>query len=80
MYIEFTLPLGATTHVVGNTLILIRRGVVDWAIRHDIAYTEKTIKYTHRIVFDDDAMCNFFVLSYDGPGIFRIVNPLNNLT
>lgn len=80
MYIEFTLPLGATAHVVGNTLIFIRRGVVDWAMKHNITYSEKTIKLTHRIVFDDDSLCNFFILSYTGPGIFRIVDPLNNLT
>ncbi len=80
MYIEFHLPNGSAGQAAAHTLILVRRGVVEWATKHHITYTEKTIKYTHRVVFDDDSMCNFFALSYNGPGKFRIVDPLNNLT
>jgi hypothetical protein len=80
MYVEFPLPNGSAGQAAAHTLLLIRKGVVDWAIKHSVAYTEKTIKYTHRVCFADDSMCNFFALSYDGMGKFRIVDPLNNLT
>lgn len=80
MYIEFQLPNESAGQAAAHTLILVRRAVVDWAVKHDVPYTEKTIKYTHRVCFADDTMCNFFALSYTGFGKFRIVDPLNNLT
>ena len=80
MYIEFQLPSGSAGQAAAHKLLLIRRAVVDWSIKHSITYTEKTIKYTHRVCFADDSMCNFFALSYTGTGEFRIVDPLNNLT
>ena len=79
MYIEFPLPTGPG-QTGAHALLLIRKGVVDWATKHSVAYTEKTIKYTHRVCFTDDSVCNFFALSYAGTGEFRIVDPLNNLT
>lgn len=80
MYVEFQLPNGSAGQAAAHTLILVRRAVVEWAVKHNVTYTEKTIKYTHRVCFADDSMCNFFALSYVGPGKFRIVDPLNNLT
>jgi hypothetical protein len=79
MYIEFALPKG-TGQTGAHALLLIRKCVADWATKHSVAYTEKTIKYTHRVCFEDDSMCNFFALSYDSMGKFRVVDPLNNLT
>ena len=58
----------------------IRKSVKEWATKHQIWYDTKVVKYTLRIVFDDDSICNFFVLSYEGKRPYRIVDPLNNLT
>ena len=80
MYIEFELPQGAGGTAAAHKRFLIRQAVNKWATKHDVAYTEKTVKYTHRICFTDDAICDFFALSYTGTGKFRIVDPLNNLT
>jgi hypothetical protein len=80
MYIEFQLPSGSAGQAAAHSWATIRRAVSAWAEQHEIPYTTKLIKYTARIVFDDDTLCNFFALSYTGPGRFRIVDPLNNLT
>jgi hypothetical protein len=79
MYIEFQLPNGSAGQAAAHTLLVIRKQVVEWATKHSVQYSEKTVKYTHRIVFEDDSMCNFFALSFEGRP-FRVVDPLNNLT
>lgn len=80
MYIEFTLPGGAGGLTPQMARHEISLEVLKWAAIHDVKYTTKTVKYTFRIVFDDDSMCNFFAMSFQGRRRFRIVDPLNNLT
>lgn len=79
MYIEFTLPTYTVGQSAAHTLLVIRKQVVEWAVKHSVQYSEKTVKNTHRVVFDDDSMCNFFALSFEGYP-YRVVDPLNNLT
>ena len=52
MYIVFHLPKGAGGQTAGYALSLIKEEVARWAQRYDIRYTEKTIKYDHRVAFD----------------------------
>lgn len=80
MYIEFVLPTGAGGLAAQMASQRIRQSVHDWAAQHEIEYQTKVVKYTIRIVFDQDQTCEFFALSYDGVRPYRIVDPLNNLT
>ena len=78
MYVEFAFPRDETA---GPTLLLIRHAVVTWALKHDIPFTEKTIKYTHRVCFDQDEHYTFFALTFEPPRQhlhFRIISDLNN--
>lgn len=77
MYVEFELP----EFISGASLLLLRRSIVDWAQKYQIPYTEKTIKYTHRVCFDKDEFYSFFAMTYPQTESFfryRIVTDLNN--
>ena len=80
MYIEFALERDQQGYYSEFDLMVIKRDIQKWAKKHGIPFKTKSIKYTVRVVFEDDSLCNFFALSYTGPGKFRIVDPLNNLT
>jgi hypothetical protein len=43
---------------------MIKLNIIDWATQHHIAYTQKTVKYTHRLAFDDDRYYTFFSLTW----------------
>lgn len=75
MHIEFSLLGGA---FMAPTLLLVRKQVVDWAVKHNVPFSENTVNSTHCISFEDEAMCNFFALSFVGLP-FRIVDCQNNL-
>ncbi len=77
MYVEFRLPESIT----GATLLLLRRSILDWSEKHQIPYTEKTIKYTYRVCFEKDESYSFFAMTYPQTRHFlqyRIVSDLNN--
>jgi hypothetical protein len=65
MYIVFHLPKGAGGQTAGYALSLIKEEVAQWAQRYDIRYTEKTIKYDHRVAFDHDETYSFFTLTWN---------------
>lgn len=81
MYIEFQIPdfgRGA-----GYVLAKIKEQVEHWSQTHNIPYTSKTIKYTHRICFDRDELYTFFSITWNPKGAspqWRIVSDLNNKT
>jgi hypothetical protein len=78
MYVEFSLP---RAEHAGPALLLIRHSVLMWALGNDLKYTEKTIKYTHRVCFDQDEYYTLFALTFNrsNPVLqFRIVSDLNN--
>ena len=78
MYVEFELP---KAEHAGPALLLIRHSVLVWAQKHELNYTEKTIKYTHRVCFDDDEYYTLFALTFDrsNPLLqFRVIVDLNN--
>lgn len=71
MYIEFDLPRdGAYTATLGALKIAISR----WATKYQIPYTQKTIKYTHRLGFDHEEYFSLFSMTWDWDYNFRIVN------
>lgn len=81
MYIEFALSPG-TYHV----LYKIQAALLEWSVKYDIPYTQKTFKWNHRVAFDNDEFYTFFILTWNPqvPGYnhdlrqFRIVSDLNN--
>jgi hypothetical protein len=84
MYIEFSLPNGSAGQAAAHSLMIIRKGLVEWGLKYDIPYSEKTIKYTHRLCFDDPEHYSFFAMTwnpekrYHALGRWRIVSDLNN--
>jgi hypothetical protein len=77
MYVEFELP----EFISGASLLLLRRSILDWAQKYQIPYTEKTIKYTHRVCFESDEFYSFFAMTYPQTEHFlryRIITDLNN--
>jgi len=73
MYIEFELPQGPSYNFV---LTMVKLNIIDWATQHHIPYTQKTVKYTHRLAFDDDRYYTFFALTWQSaPDIgFKIID------
>ena len=86
MYIEFKLSQGAAGQAAVHALYMIRKDLVSWATKYSIKYTEKTIKYTHRVTFDDDSYYPFFAMTWNPDKKYhflsnwRIVSDLNNKT
>ena len=82
MYIEFQIPFGAGGAAAGHALGLIKKHVEIWSQKHNIPYTSKTIKYTHRVCFDNNDNYLFFSLTWNPNNInlprWRIVSDLNN--
>jgi PhoPQ-activated pathogenicity-related protein len=66
MYIEFRLPQGAGA---GYALSIIKQEVEKWAERYQVKYTEKTIKYTHRVAFDQDEYYSLFSMTWNPENI-----------
>jgi hypothetical protein len=68
MFIEFQLPTGSAGMAAGMMLQTIKRELAKWSERHNISYTSKTVRYTHRVCFDEDKMYDFFVMSWNPHG------------
>lgn len=80
MYIEFALSKGSAA----QSLLIIRKSLVDWGAKYNIPYTEKTIKYTHRVCFKDSQHYSFFAMTwnpekrYNALCNWRFITDLNN--
>lgn len=64
MYIEFELPKGRLGSAV---LDAIKASIILWATRYSIPsqdYTQKTIKYTHRLGFNRREHFSLFGMTY----------------
>jgi hypothetical protein len=75
MYVEFKLP-ESLAHVV---LGAIKSSINLWADKYKIpatGYSQKTIKYTHRLGFNKEEYFSLFSMTYTGFD-FRIVNIVN---
>jgi hypothetical protein len=78
MFIEFHL-----LDQPGMSLHLIEKELDKWSERYSIPYTSKTVKYTHRVCFEDDKLYGFFVMSWNPRGIdylnqYVVVSDRNN--
>ena len=65
MLIEFPLPSGAGGMVTAMARNVLQQKIKAWAQRHEVEYTEKTVRYTHRLCFDDDRYYTLFIMSWD---------------
>ena len=72
MYVQFDLP-PSLAHVV---LGAIKSSISLWAHKYNIpdsGYSQKTVKYTHRLGFNRDEYFSLFSMTYTDFN-FRIVN------
>jgi hypothetical protein len=88
MYIEFDLPQGSSdiksTFSTDLTLKIIRDQMQSWSEQYGIPYREKTIKYKHRVTFEQDELYSFWAITwnaerkYYATSQYCIVSDLNN--
>ena len=71
MYIEFQLPHDES---YGLALGLLKVDIVDWATQYNVPYTQKTIKYTHRLGFNNEKYFSLFSMTWNAKIPYRIVN------
>jgi len=71
MYVEFSLPHGSAGQAAAHSLLLIRRALIDWSQKYGISYTEKTVKYTHRVCFENPDHYSFFSLTWNPDSKFH---------
>jgi hypothetical protein len=76
MYVEFQLPVGMSTRVMANAIMA---DIALWADKYQIpnsAYSQKTIKHTHRLGFNHEKYFSLFSMTWDSFN-FQIVNIAN---
>lgn len=84
MLIEFQLPTGGGGMATAHALGLIKQELRAWSKLYNIEYTEKTVRYTHRVCFDNDATYSFFAVTWRPKGQpvywlnFKIITDRNN--
>jgi hypothetical protein len=61
VFIEFPLPDSRDYNFV---LTIIKINIEQWAHTQNIPYTQKTVKYTHRLAFDNDQHYTVFALTW----------------
>ena len=67
MFIEFRLPSGAGGMAAGMFLGAIKRAVKQWSEKYNIAFTDKTVRYTYRVCFEHDKYYSFFATTFVPP-------------
>jgi hypothetical protein len=65
MYIEFQLPNGSAGQAAAYARYHIQLDLKEWERIHGISYTEKTVKYTHRVCFNTPEEYSLFLISWD---------------
>ncbi len=84
MYIEFTLPSGASGMIPTHALAVIRDRLYNWAAKYEVEYRTKLYKYTLRVTFDTDDVYALFGLTwvpdpkYPSWTSYRLIVDLNN--
>ena len=85
MYIEFDLLPGRNPAAESAVaaLLIIQSEMHSWGNRHGILYRGKTIKFTHRVTFDQDQTYSFWAMTWNPEqhkilAQCRIVSDLNN--
>jgi hypothetical protein len=73
MYIEFKLPHTGGAYATAHA---IQIAIARWAKKYDVPqhdYSEKTIKYTHRLGFNKEKYFSLFSLTWDY-FVFKIID------
>ncbi len=84
MLIEFQLPTGAGGMSAAHALGVIKQELRAWSKKYQIPYTEKTVRYIHRVCFDDEKAYSFFAVTWRPKGRstewlkFKIIKDRNN--
>lgn len=65
MYIEFRLPSGAAGQAAGWAVWHIKNAVEEWSKKHQIPYSQKTVKYTHRVCLNRPEDYTLFFLTWE---------------
>jgi len=66
MYIEFDLPTNdRDSQHTYYALSVIREEIQDWLEKYPVESTQKTIKYKHRLAFNDDRNYTLFALTWN---------------
>lgn len=77
MYIEFKLPHTGGAYATAHA---IQIAIARWAKKYDVPqhdYSEKTIKYTHRLGFNNKQYFSLFPMTWTSKIPFQIVNIAN---
>ena len=74
MFIEFSLGEGVGSLPASQKLKLIKEKIKNWSAQYDIPYTQKTIKYTHRLAFNDDKHYTVFVTTWNSNLEYRLID------
>jgi hypothetical protein len=69
VFIEFELTPGYSPQ-----LDFIKNAISIWAEQQQIKYTQKTVKHTHRLAFDNDKHYNVFVLTWDSEFEYQLID------
>jgi len=81
MYIEFQLPNGSAGQAAAHSLLAIRKDLVEWAIKHNVKYTEKLHKLKLKVTLPTVEDYTFFGLTwepiYRASLVYRFVEPLD---
>ena len=65
MYIEFQLRDSEKIPLtISIGLLCIRKDLIEWSQKYGISYTEKTVKYTHRVCLNTPEEYTFFLTSW----------------
>ena len=65
MYIEFDLPANnPDSQYTYYALSVIREEIHDWLEKYPVRSTQKTIKYKHRLAFEDERNYTVFAMTW----------------
>jgi hypothetical protein len=83
MYIEFDLVTAEWGPTWYQALSTIQDEMNSWSNQYSIQFREKTIKYKHRVTFDQDQTYSFWAMTWNPQqhetlAQYRIVSDLNN--
>lgn len=73
MYVLFILPHGGAGIPALSKLAQLKQEIESWSQRHNIRYTQKTVKYTHRLAFDKDEDYTVFAMTWSWQIPYQIV-------
>lgn len=74
MYIEFQLPRIGNDMYARHRLWEIKQEIEAWVKKHQVVgYSQKTIKYTHRLGFNNERYFSLFSMTWTPDIPFQIV-------